>query len=68
MHGSISIMASCMAQTRHTCVWDEEIMLWPATCSAWPAPQGATAGHSITAQLSGTLRHQRRAWHRTIMK
>ena len=30
-------------------------MLWPATCSACPAPQGASAGHSMTAQFSGTL-------------
>jgi hypothetical protein len=44
------------AHTHSTCVWDEEIMLWPATCSACPAPQGANAGHSITAQFSGTLR------------
>lgn len=29
---------------------------WPATCSAWPMPHGPTAGHSMTAQLSGTLR------------
>ena len=28
----------------------------PTTCSAVPAPQGPTAGHSITAQFSGCLR------------
>ncbi len=39
-----------------TCVWEAVTVPCPTTCSAVPAPQGPTAGHSITAQFSGSLR------------